>query len=791
MCINSPDSSNPAQPEKVDGTFVVPVADSSADGETIARPRSQSSSENPVAPTDKGSAESDEGERSLSLSVELSNGPRVAVFRSERGVVPLTAIERLQLIVDQLREIDAPGILTIQSVDPLDEGCQVVMSPVSGSTLTQLLESRQPSWQESLRLIIHLVEALVPVHQEGLAHGGLNASRIFLRNLQLTKIADFGLCLFFSDSTDASSKEALACLAPENSGGQKFPLTPQMDVYSIGVLLYRLVCGRYPFRSESSIEVQRQICEDAPQPPRQLFSEIPREVEQLCLQCLAKNPADRPASAKKLWKTLSRLLVDDEQAASQSVDDSVSQSASKRLITRQSSSVERVMLIETQPRNGLVLETLADVHEHLGVLPERWSGDGLLFLLPPSSQRSDWSVAFADRVLRCLSAVAKEQKKNESPGSSPDQPIRLLVSSARIHARPDRTQPANADGLNGQVLRLEATVSNGHVDVCHRGGELLTRSLYCTESRREERTPDAWRYRLADRDGSTLTVRVTGARKQLPLSGRSSQLAILKSRWEQACEGMGQIVLLLGDEGMGKTRMVRELMQHVTQPGSDKAESGRSIVWNCRPHQQGQSLHPLLYWLRHSHDDFEDGNGDDTLESRVASLLDGAETSVSEAEHVLGSVLGMSDSSFRVRSGLSATQRREQSCQVLLDWLSSQATDSPLLFVVEDLQWIDPTTLRFLTLLVDRGFNDRIMTLLTFRSEFETPWGSRAHQTQVALNRLTKRHAKALITAATDRADDVSSELVAEILQHTEGNPLYIEAAVADSMSRWFPNMGL
>lgn len=785
----SSDSNNSAKRGTVDGTSVVPVADSSADGETIARRHCElppgcaaKQNDNVVA-----SAKDEDAERSLSLSVELSSERRVAIFRSERGVVPLTSIERLKIIADQLKDIDSTGILKIESVEPLDDGVQVIMPQVSGSTLEQLLETRQPSWRESLRLVVQLTEALVPIHKQGLAHGGLNPSRIFLRNLQLTKIADFGLCLFSNDQADLPSSEALACTAPENFAGQRFPLTPQMDVYGIGILLYRLICGRYPFRSESAIEVQRQIREDTPQPPRQLSSGIPREVEQLCLQCLAKIPADRPASARELWKTLSRIQVNDEKASEQAADDSVSRSASKRLVPRQPSSIHRVMLIEPQPRSGLVLETLAAVHEQLGILPERWSGDGLLFLLPSSSLNSDWSVAFADRVLRCLRAVAREQKRNADSDCSQSQQIKVLVSSAQLHARPDREQPVNAESIKHQVLRLEATISGGHVDVCTRGCELLTRSLYCTESRRDDQTPGIWRYRLADRDGSTLTVRAPSVRAQIPLSGRTPQFAILKSRWEQACEGMGQVVLLIGDEGMGKTRMVRELITHTKK---SEEGTGRNIVWTCRPHQQGQSLHPLLYWLRHDHNEFEHISGELTLESRIASLLSGADISVPEAERVLSSVLGMNDSSFRMRSGLSATQRREQSCQVLLDWLTSHAKDSPVLFVVEDLQWVDPATLRFLTLLVDGGFSDRIMTLLTFRSDFETPWGSRAHQTQVALTRLTKRHAKALITVASDQADDLPPELVEEILQHTDGVPLYIEAAVTDSLKRWFPNSG-
>lgn len=711
---------------------------------------------------------------------EISSGPRVATFRSDRGIVPLTGIERLQGIMEQLRRIDAPGILDLQSIEVLEDGCRVVMPPVSGATLEQLLQSRQPSWLESLRIILELVEILIPVHEAGLAHGCLNTSRIFIQNEKLTRIADIGLCLVSGDFPVAPDHGQMACVAPENTGIQRFPLTPQMDVYTVGVLLYRLIGSRYPFRSENLPELQRQIREDAPQPPRQLAPSIPSELEQLCLKCLAKHPTDRPASARDLWKPLHRILVNHEKAAEQPSTDSLSLSESQRIAIRRHDTVRRAMIIQFEPMDDLVLQAVSDPLDKLGILPEVWSGDGLLYSLPHSNPNSDWTVSFADRVVRCIRAVSKSQKKQATSSSVRALPVTLSAISARLHSETDRDRPISPEALDRQVLQLQATIADDGIEVCGRGYELLARSLHCEKSHLEPDSTDNVRFQIADRDGETLTVRAARHRTLLPLSGRSSQFAMLKSRWDQTLEGMGQIVLLIGDEGMGKTRIVKELVSHVTTNGDN---IGRTIVWGCRPYQQGQSLHPLLHWLRHSHEDFEVPDGDELVSSRIESLLEHAETSVSEPARVLSSELGVHDSSYRRKTSLSATQRREQSCQVLLDWLKAHASDTALLFVIEDLQWVDPATLSFLTLLIESGFNDRIMTLLTFRPEFETPWGSRAHQTQVALNRLTKRHAKTLIEVASGRPD-VPAEAVDDVLKRTDGIPLYIEADVTGRISR-------
>ena len=787
---NAPlDSSSSSPFTEVDELLVVPV-DSSAKGEvTFVRRRDEVTIENDSTNTDAVTAGAETNDPSFSQMSETSSTPLIATFRSERGIVPLTGIERLQKVSDQLQNIDAPGILRIQSVDILEDGCRVVMSSVSGATLEQLLQSRRPSWLEALPIAVQLTEALIPVHEAGLAHGCLNPARIFLQNQQLTKIADFGLCLVSDELSSSSDNSPFACIAPENVGTQRFPLMPQTDVYGIGVMLYRLICGRYPFRADSPTEMQRQIREDAPQPPRQLAPEIPSELEQLCLRCLSKLPADRPASARELWKPLSRLLVNHENAAQQSASDSLSLSESQRLAVRRPDSVRRVMLIQSEPRDGLLLETVAATLDRLGIQPVSWSGDGLLFPLPHSMPNSDWTVSFSDRVVRCLRAIAKKQKRQEAAANLPAARITLRATSARLRSQIDHDIPVTSDAIDRQVLQLQATIVNGSVEVCSRGYELLVRSLNCDQSTFETESSDTGRFRIADRDGETLTVQASRVRNLLPLSGRNSQFAMLKSRWEQACEGMGQVVLLIGDEGMGKTRIVQELVSQVTGAGEDGKNDGRTIVWGCRPYQQGQSLHPLLYWLRHNCEDFDDQNGDAPISTRIAMLLKSADTAVSEAARVLGSELGVRDSSYRQKTTLSATQRRSQSCQVLLDWLKGQAKHKPLLFVVEDLQWVDPATLNFLTLLVDSGFSDRIMTLLTFRPEFETPWGSRAHQTQVALNRLTKRHAKSLIEAASGRRD-VPLETVEHVLKQSDGIPLYIEADATNPASDLFHDAG-
>ncbi|MGZ0169907.1 MAG: serine/threonine protein kinase [Planctomycetales bacterium] len=311
--------------------------------------------------------------------------------------------------------------------------------------------------------MVQVTDALIPAHKQGLAHGCLQASRVFLRNQQLTKLADFALCLVSDDVPPAGNHRSFVCVAPENVDALRLPLTPQMDVYGVGVLLYRLVCGRYPFRSDRRSEIQRQIREDAPQPPRQLAPEIPSELEQLCLQCLAKNPADRPTSTRKLSKAFNRLLTSHEYRDQTELSANDSLTSSQRINVWLPASVRRVMLIQSDPADGVLLDTLATTLDQFGIHPEPWSGDGLLLSLPASTANADWTVSFSDRVLRCLRTVAKYQAANSEP---PESSIRIRAISARLQTRQEIDQPINPSELDRQVQQLEATITNGTIAVC-------------------------------------------------------------------------------------------------------------------------------------------------------------------------------------------------------------------------------------------------------------------------------------------------------------------------------------
>ncbi len=262
-----------------------------------------------------------------------------------------------------------------------------------------------------------------------------------------------------------------------------------------------------------------------------------------------------------------------------------------------------------------------------------------------------------------------------------------------------------------------------------------------------------------------------GEQNLTPLVGRDREIGLLQERWEQAVEGMGQVVLIIGHAGLGKSRLVHSIKRHVLEQSADSTLLPVA-EWRASSQRQNSSWYPAVDFFE-QHLGFEYA---DTPESRLKKLvehLNELDLGSDQEIALLAGMLSIPLDGQYPELELSPQFRKELLLKLLLDWLRELSYRQPLLFVIEDLHWVDPSTLEFLELLVDQGLNDRILTLFTFRPEFETPWGSKAHQTNLALNRLTRKQLQELMELRAKRAfpDDV----VNQIMERTDGVPLFVE----------------
>jgi predicted ATPase len=262
---------------------------------------------------------------------------------------------------------------------------------------------------------------------------------------------------------------------------------------------------------------------------------------------------------------------------------------------------------------------------------------------------------------------------------------------------------------------------------------------------------------------------------QTPLTGRDTELSLLRDRWEQAQEGMGQVVLVIGEAGLGKSRLVRTLAESVWRTNDrlgtgERAADKSSILieWRCSEHFCNSELYPVTDYLERS---IESGRDEDTADrfERLARHLEDYGVGRPEVVALFAKLLLLPADERFPQIGLTPAREREETFSALREWVLAQSRRHSVLFIVEDLHWIDASTLEFLKLFISEGPHDRILTVLTFRPEFRTPWPALAHQSNLALNRLTRRQVADWMRR--DAGEVLPEGLLAQIYTRSAGVP--------------------
>ena len=254
-----------------------------------------------------------------------------------------------------------------------------------------------------------------------------------------------------------------------------------------------------------------------------------------------------------------------------------------------------------------------------------------------------------------------------------------------------------------------------------------------------------------------------------PLVGREQEVSLLLERWAQVKEGVGQVVLLSGEAGIGKSRLVQVLKEHV---------AAEPQTWltpcQCSPYHQQSALYPMIDLLERVALRFEREESPQQKLSKLEGLLVQYGLPLAEVVPLFATLLSLPLPAVYAPLTVSPEQQKQQTLHALLTILLRIAAQQPVLFVMEDLHWVDPTTLEFLTLLVDQGPTARILALLTFRPDFTPPWTGRSHLTQVTVHRLPRRQAVE-VSHHIAHGKTLPPEVMEQIVAKTDGVPLFVE----------------
>src|SRR5215475_14221809 len=273
-------------------------------------------------------------------------------------------------------------------------------------------------------------------------------------------------------------------------------------------------------------------------------------------------------------------------------------------------------------------------------------------------------------------------------------------------------------------------------------------------------------YHVLRESGATSRLDVAQPRGLTPLVGRESEVTLLLERWAQAKSGQGQVVLLTGDAGIGKSRLVQVLKDHIA--------SEQHVRWECRSaeYSQNTALFPLIELFQRLLQ-FEAHETPNVKLEKLEHALSQYRLPLEESVPLFALLLSLPLPENRYPLlNLSPQRQRQKTLETIVAILLVLAEQQPVLFILEDLHWTDPTTLELLNLVIEQIPTTSMLTVLTCRPHFQPAWHHRSYLTEITVNRLSHAQVEQIVNRLTDEKA-FPAEVLQQILTKTDGVPLF------------------
>jgi class 3 adenylate cyclase/tetratricopeptide (TPR) repeat protein len=387
-------------------------------------------------------------------------------------------------------------------------------------------------------------------------------------------------------------------------------------------------------------------------------------------------------------------------------------------------------------------------------------GDGLMALFGyPQAQEND-----GERAVRAALAIQRAlvglNARNAATGA-PELAARIGLETGRVVV--DHTGEVYGEAPN-VAARVQSAAAPGEIWIT-RAVHRQIAGLFVAEDKGEHElkgvAEKAQLYRVVRASGGG---RRAGARAYTQLVGREDDLAVLIKRWERARVGEGQFVQIVGEPGLGKSRLVEEFRSRL-------AETPHSWVeWTASELLQNTALHPLTEWGKQRF------GADLAPERRLADLessLTQVKLNPAEFGPLLAPLLDIAAATTRAPE-LTPEEFRRRQLGAMTAWLLAGARAQPLVLSFEDLHWADPTSLDLLKMLAERGATAPLMIVATARPEFRAPWATRSHHGIISLVPLDRQQVRQMVAAIAER-HALSADAIEGVTIRTGGVPLFIE----------------
>ena len=660
----------------------------------------------------------------------------------------------------------------------------LVMERLEGESLEALLRRERPlGLRRSLEIMSAVAAGLAHAHERGIVHRDLKPSNVFITRQGTVKLLDFGLAHLLagggSPLPHLPTAGTPSYMAPEQWRGEK--QDARTDVWSAGVMLFEMLTGRQPYTNASLEALRLRVLSPEPVPSvRTRMPELPEEVEALVAAALAKEPQRRLPSAQELREQL-RLL---EERLGPWREEPRALAPERRQVTLVSCKLAGLgglaQALDAEDLSELEAafhQSCSEIIQQHGGSMTTCLGDAVLacFGYPVAQEEdSEHAVRAGMALSRLLPQVLRTRLPHPSLGTLAvcvglhTEMVAFDDILPELRGRTPTIQgeaPRIAVWLARQAGLNEVLLSDTSHTLVQRSFDAERLGIRTFEGLAGERKVECWRVVRA-RKAVFRFDRALAIGTLSPLVDRKREMEQLLHWWARAEQGEGGLVLITGEAGIGKSRLIQELRDRVSP------ESSVRLRCQCWSQFNNSSFYPIIEMLQHLFHLDPEGMPQQNLRALEVQLR--KFEMAPERMALIASFLSLPiKENFPVLQ-LSPERQKERTFEALADLLLRIAREKPVLGVVEDLHWADPSTLTLLGYLMEKLEHSRVLLVLSARSGFQSPWSAEARLHRLVLERLSAELTGTLVKEAAGE-HTLSEEMVHQLVVKTDGIPLFAE----------------